>query len=206
MVGVAGMLAAALSIACHSVQARAAGIFGVRLARFSGAVAVVLLASVAFVPIVALLIWLVAVTVTLTARAPARSAFLPAVATGLPRRPPSSAAIVLHRYRRSPEMPTRTVAIIVALGSIAIAVPIAQGAPPKHQLELTIKDATITSQRVARATRKPRPDSSPANRSERRRIDHRQGHGRHQHDDHLCRHDHDLHQTRNHLRPHRISD
>jgi hypothetical protein len=80
MVGVAGMLAAALSIACLSVQARAAGIFGARLARFSVAVALVLLASVAFVPIVALLIWLVAVTVTLTRRAPAISAVKPPAA------------------------------------------------------------------------------------------------------------------------------
>jgi hypothetical protein len=74
MVGVAGMLAAALSIAALSVQARAAGIFGARLARFSVAVAVVLLASVTFVPIVALLVWLVAVTVTVTRRAPAGGA------------------------------------------------------------------------------------------------------------------------------------
>lgn len=74
MVGVAGMLAAALSIACLSAQARAAGIFGARVARFSLAVAVVLLASVAFVPIVALLVWLVAVTVTLNRTAPANSA------------------------------------------------------------------------------------------------------------------------------------
>jgi hypothetical protein len=73
MVGVAGMLAAALSIACVSVQARAAGIFGARLARFSLAVAVVLLASVAFVPIVALPIWLVAVTVTLNRAAQGKS-------------------------------------------------------------------------------------------------------------------------------------
>jgi hypothetical protein len=43
-------------------------------------------------------------------------------------------------------MPTRTVAVIVALGSIAIAPPIAQGAANKHQIKLTIKDATITSQ------------------------------------------------------------
>ncbi len=43
-------------------------------------------------------------------------------------------------------MPTRTVAIIVALGSIAIAAPIAQAAPNKHHIKLTIKDATITSQ------------------------------------------------------------
>lgn len=74
MVSVAGMPAAALAIACLGVQARAAGIFGQRLARFSLAAAVVLLASVVFLPIVALLIWLVAVTVTLTRRAPANSA------------------------------------------------------------------------------------------------------------------------------------
>jgi hypothetical protein len=43
-------------------------------------------------------------------------------------------------------MPTRTVATILALGSIAIAAPIAQGAPNEHQIKLTIKDATITSQ------------------------------------------------------------
>lgn len=76
MVGVAGMLAAALSIACLSVQARAAGIFGARLGRFSLAVAVVLLASVVFLPIVALLIWLVAVTVTLNRAAPTKSAVM----------------------------------------------------------------------------------------------------------------------------------
>lgn len=77
MVGVAGMLATALSIACLSVQARAAGIFGARLARFSVVVAVVLLASVAFAPIAALLVWLVAVTVTDTRRAPAGRAVAP---------------------------------------------------------------------------------------------------------------------------------
>lgn len=43
-------------------------------------------------------------------------------------------------------MLTRTVAIIAALGTIGIAAPIAQGARNKHQLKLTIKDSTITSQ------------------------------------------------------------
>jgi hypothetical protein len=43
-------------------------------------------------------------------------------------------------------MPARLVATILALGSIAIAAPIAQGTPNRHQLKLTIKDATITSQ------------------------------------------------------------
>jgi hypothetical protein len=74
MVGVAGMFAAALSIASLSSQARAAGVFGVRLTRFSVAVAIVLLASVVFVPIVALLVWLVIATVTLTRRAPSSEA------------------------------------------------------------------------------------------------------------------------------------
>jgi hypothetical protein len=73
MVGVAGMLAASLSIACLSVQARAAGLFSARLTRFSLAVALVLLASIAFVPIVALLVWLVTVTVSLARRAGASS-------------------------------------------------------------------------------------------------------------------------------------
>jgi hypothetical protein len=66
MVGVAGMLAAALSIACVSVQARSAEVFSKRLTRFSLVVAVLLLGSVAFVPIVALLIWLTVVAVALT--------------------------------------------------------------------------------------------------------------------------------------------
>jgi hypothetical protein len=66
MVGVAGMLAAALSIACVSVQARSAELFSRRLTRFSLVVAVLLLGSVAFVPILALLIWLIVVAVALT--------------------------------------------------------------------------------------------------------------------------------------------
>ncbi|HWY89260.1 MAG TPA: hypothetical protein VNY31_01175 [Solirubrobacteraceae bacterium] len=75
MVGVAGMLAASLSIACLSLQARSAGVFSPRLTKFSLVVAVLLLGSVAFVPILALLIWLIVVTVALrrssTARGPA---------------------------------------------------------------------------------------------------------------------------------------
>jgi hypothetical protein len=57
MVAVGGMLAAALSVALLAAQARRAGLFGSRLTRFSVVVAVLLLASVTFVPIVALLIW-----------------------------------------------------------------------------------------------------------------------------------------------------
>jgi hypothetical protein len=65
LVGVAGMLAASLSVACLSLQARSAGLFGQRLTRFSLVVAVLLLGSVAFVPILALLAWLIVVTVAL---------------------------------------------------------------------------------------------------------------------------------------------
>jgi len=82
MVGVAGMFAIALSIACLSVQARATGIFGVRLARFSLVVAVVLLASAAFVPILALLVWLVTVTVSVQRAAPARGTATSPTASG----------------------------------------------------------------------------------------------------------------------------
>lgn len=78
MVSVAGMLAASLSIACLSLQARSAGLFSPRLTRFSLIVAVLLLGSVAFVPILALLLWLVVVSVALrrnsTARGPANGA------------------------------------------------------------------------------------------------------------------------------------
>lgn len=69
MVGVGAMLAASLCIACVSIQARAAGIFGRRLTILGLVVSVVLLASVFFVPIVALLVWLVAASVALV-RAP----------------------------------------------------------------------------------------------------------------------------------------
>jgi hypothetical protein len=65
MVGIAGMLAASLAIACLSVQAHAAGLFGTRLFRFSLLVSVVLLAAAAFIPILVLLIWLVVVAVSL---------------------------------------------------------------------------------------------------------------------------------------------
>ncbi len=65
LVGVAGMLAAALSITTLSAQARAAGLFGTGLWRFSLVVSIALLASVAFLPILALVIWLLVVTVTL---------------------------------------------------------------------------------------------------------------------------------------------
>jgi hypothetical protein len=61
LAGVAGMLAAGLSVAVLSIQGYRLGLIGPK-ARFAGiAVAVILLASIAFFPIIALLIW-VAVT------------------------------------------------------------------------------------------------------------------------------------------------
>jgi hypothetical protein len=65
MVGVAGMPAAALSIACLSVQARAAGVMTTRIMRFSLIVSVVLLGSLAFIPILALMAWLLVVAIPL---------------------------------------------------------------------------------------------------------------------------------------------
>jgi hypothetical protein len=69
MAGIAGMLAAALSVGLISLQARGAGIFGRKLTALGLATALVLLASFAFIPILALLIWLLAASVTLM-RAP----------------------------------------------------------------------------------------------------------------------------------------
>ena len=68
LVAVAGMPAAALSIACLSVQARAAGVMTTRMMRFSLIVSVVLLASLAFIPIIALVIWLLVVAIPLIRR------------------------------------------------------------------------------------------------------------------------------------------
>jgi hypothetical protein len=59
MVGLGAMLAMALCVAVLSAQARTAGFFGARMTYFGYAVAVVLLAAMAFVPIVALLAWCV---------------------------------------------------------------------------------------------------------------------------------------------------
>ncbi len=68
MVSVAGMPAAALSIACLSVQARAAGVMTTRMMRFSLIVSVMLLASLAFIPILGLIIWLLVVAIPLIRR------------------------------------------------------------------------------------------------------------------------------------------
>lgn len=68
MVGVGGMLAAALSVACLSMQARSAGVFGRKLTVLGLLVSVVLLGAVEFLPIAALLIWLVIASITLMRR------------------------------------------------------------------------------------------------------------------------------------------
>jgi hypothetical protein len=65
MVAVPGMLAAALAVAGLSVQAYRAGIFGRKMEVFGIAVAVILLASLAFLPIIALLIWVVVTAIVL---------------------------------------------------------------------------------------------------------------------------------------------
>jgi hypothetical protein len=70
MVGLAGMFAAALSIATLAWHASAAGVLSNRWRNFSLIAATVLLASIAFIPIVALLIWLIVTTITLI-RSPA---------------------------------------------------------------------------------------------------------------------------------------
>jgi hypothetical protein len=68
MVSVGGMLAAALSVACLSTQAHAAGLFGQKMKVFGLVVAVTLLAAITFVPIAALLVWLLVTSVTLIRR------------------------------------------------------------------------------------------------------------------------------------------
>jgi hypothetical protein len=73
LVGLAGMVSAALSILCLSVQARAVGLFGTRLLVFSVIVSILLLGALAFLPILALLVWLIVVAVTLI-RTPLASA------------------------------------------------------------------------------------------------------------------------------------
>jgi hypothetical protein len=70
MVALAGMLAAALSIATLAGHASAAGVLGNRWRNFSLIAAAVLIASLAFIPIIALLIWLIVTTVALI-RSPA---------------------------------------------------------------------------------------------------------------------------------------
>jgi hypothetical protein len=63
VVGVSGMLAAAVAVIAVSVQGRRANLFGQKLYVFGIVVAVILLAAVEFLPILILLIWLVVVAV-----------------------------------------------------------------------------------------------------------------------------------------------
>jgi hypothetical protein len=63
LAGVAGMIAAGLSVACLSVQGYRLGLFGPKTRIFGIAVGVVLLASIAFIPIIALLIWAVVMAI-----------------------------------------------------------------------------------------------------------------------------------------------
>jgi hypothetical protein len=68
------MLAAGLSVACLSVQARRLGVLGRGISAFGVAVGVILLGSFFFLPIVALL----ALVVVLTIRPPRTAAVLTA--------------------------------------------------------------------------------------------------------------------------------
>jgi uncharacterized protein YraI len=65
MVAVPGMLSAALAVVGLSVQAYRARLFGRKMEVFGIAVAVILLPSLAFFPILALLIWLVITAIVL---------------------------------------------------------------------------------------------------------------------------------------------
>ncbi len=65
MVAIPGMIATAIGVAGLTLQAHHAGLFGRWLLRFGLAVSVVLLASFAFLPIVALLGWLLVTSVVL---------------------------------------------------------------------------------------------------------------------------------------------
>ena len=68
LAGIAGMAAISLAILSVSIQAHAAGVFGTKLLALSVLVAVVLLAAFLFVPIIALMLWLVVVAVVLVRR------------------------------------------------------------------------------------------------------------------------------------------
>ncbi len=63
LVSVAGMLAASLSVVCLSVQGRAAGVFGRTTFIFGIVTAVLLLAALAFLPIIFLLVWVLVVSI-----------------------------------------------------------------------------------------------------------------------------------------------
>jgi hypothetical protein len=69
LVGVPGMLAVSLCLVILSVQAHETGLFGARMRWFTTAVALILLASFEFLPIAALLVWVVVLVVALPRRA-----------------------------------------------------------------------------------------------------------------------------------------
>jgi hypothetical protein len=62
--GIPGMAATALCITVLAVQARRAGLFGQRMAVFTWIVAAILLLSYLFLPIIALMVWIVVAIVT----------------------------------------------------------------------------------------------------------------------------------------------
>jgi hypothetical protein len=62
--GIPGMAAAALCITVLAVQARRAGLFGQRMAVFTWIVAAVLLLSFLFIPVLALMVWIVVAIIT----------------------------------------------------------------------------------------------------------------------------------------------
>jgi MFS family permease len=68
MVGVGGMLAAAVSVAWLSVLGLRCGVLGKVLGRSGVVVSVLLLGAIAFIPIVALLVWVAATSVALLRR------------------------------------------------------------------------------------------------------------------------------------------
>ena len=74
--GIPGMAATALCIAVLAGQARRTGVFGPKMAAFSWLVAAVLLLSYLFVPIAALLVWIV-VCIIAARRAPSAPAVSP---------------------------------------------------------------------------------------------------------------------------------
>jgi hypothetical protein len=59
LTGIPGMAATALCVAVLAYQARSAGVFGARMTIFSWLVAAVLLLSFLFVPIAALMVWII---------------------------------------------------------------------------------------------------------------------------------------------------
>ncbi|HEV2953264.1 MAG TPA: hypothetical protein VG015_04165 [Candidatus Dormibacteraeota bacterium] len=65
LVALGGMLAADLSLVGLAIQARATGLFGPKLFAFSLVVAVMLLGSLLFLPILGLFVWLMVVAVKL---------------------------------------------------------------------------------------------------------------------------------------------